>query len=134
MDHAPIVWSDALLVGEPGIDGQHRRLIELFARIPEQAAAADASLLPEALAYAAHHFAQEEAYMARVGYPGLASHRVEHKVLTRTLLAYKRDYDDGRTDLYNLKHLLFRWVRDHIMEVDQRVGHYLKTQRLGGGA
>jgi hemerythrin len=133
MDHFPVVWSDALLIGEAGIDAQHRRLVELIARVPDNETPADAALLPEVLAYATHHFGEEEAFMARVAYPGLAAHRVEHQVLTRTLLAYKREYDDGEMDLYNLKHFLFRWVRDHIMEVDQRVGHYLKAQRLGSG-
>ena len=132
MDHYVIAWSDALLVGDPTIDAQHRRLVELIAGVPDYETADDAALLPEVLDHAAWHFSDEESFMSRIGYPALAAHRDEHKLLTRTLLAYKREYDEGKTDLYNLKHFLFRWIRDHIMDVDRKIGQYLAAQRRGG--
>ena len=115
-------------MGDPEIDAQHRHLIELIARVPDQAAPGDAELLAAALQYTATHFKAEETYMERVGYPGLAAHRSDHKFLTRTLMVYKQRYDDGETDLYALKQFLFRWVRDHILDEDRKIGAHIASQ------
>jgi hemerythrin-like metal-binding protein len=131
MDNYVIAWSEALAVGDPTVDAQHRRLIEMIAGISDHESAADATLVPEVLDYAARHFREEESFMARIGYPALAAHRDEHKLLTRTFLAYKREYDEGKTDLYNMKHFLFRWVRDHVMDTDRQIGRYLAGGRRG---
>jgi hemerythrin len=123
-----IEWSDALSIGDPEIDAQHRQLIERIAKVPDQAGPGDALLLAEALEYAAVHFKAEETYMERVGYPGFAAHRSDHKFLTRTLQVYKQRYEDGETDLHALKQFLFRWVRDHIMDEDRKIGIYIASQ------
>ena len=133
MDYYVIAWNDALLIGDATIDAQRRRLIEVVASISEKESAADAVLLAEVLDYPATHFAEEESFMERIGYPGLSAHRNEHKTLTRTLFAYKREYDEGKRNLYNTKHFLFRWVRDHIMDEDRKIGLFLATRRQGGG-
>ncbi len=129
MDHYVIAWSDSLSVGDPAIDAQHRKLIDLIARVPDHETENDALLLQEALSYAAQHFVDEEQVMARAEYPELASHCALHKTLGHTLRAYKRDYDKGNRDLYGLKHFLFRWVRDHIMDEDREFGRYLRASR-----
>ena len=131
-DNVVVEWRDGLLIGEPVIDAQHRRLVELIAGISDHPQSRDPALIAEALAYAATHFADEEGVMERIGFPGLARHRHLHKTLTRTLLAYQRQYENGETDLYSFKHFLFRWVRDHIMEEDQQIGAFLAAQRGPG--
>jgi hemerythrin len=133
MDSYVIAWSDSLLVGDPTVDGEHKRLIEMIAGVPDHESSGDAALLPEVLHYAATHFQHEEAFMEQVGYPELAAHCAEHKLLTRTLLAYKRDYEEGRTDLYGLKHFIFRWVRDHIMDNDRKIGLFLAQKGSPSG-
>lgn len=127
MDSYRIIWSDDLLIGDEKVDSQHKYLIELIANIPESTSRRDDALLSEALQYAAKHFSDEEAYMARIKYPDFNAHRKKHKKLRRVLLAYKKAYDNGEKDLYSLKQFMLRWVRDHIMDVDKKIGEYARS-------
>jgi hemerythrin len=128
MSVEPIEWNDDLSIGDPEIDAEHQELIERIALIPEPGSPDDAQALADALAYAGKHFRAEEAFMQQIGYPGLAQHRGDHRVLTQALLAYKREFDAGSRDLYTLKQYLFRWARDHIRDEDRKIGIYLASQ------
>jgi hemerythrin-like metal-binding protein len=127
MDTYRIVWNDALLIGNRPVDTQHKRLIKIIQSIPEFSTSRDEYVLAEALQYAAEHFSDEEAFMHEIQYPELAAHKNKHKTLTRTLVAYAKEYDQGKTDLYAFKQFMFRWVRDHIMDEDRKIGIYLKA-------
>ena len=131
MDDHKVEWSDKLSVGDDLIDTQHRRLIELIGAIPDRATSRDPELLTEALEYAASHFTAEESYMNRVEYPGLVGHKEEHRKLSIILLEYKKQYESGETDLYAFKQFMFRWVRDHIMDVDREIGRFLASVESG---
>ena len=131
MDDQLIVWRDEFAIGDPTNDAQHRRLILLVAALPEQAFPGDAALLAEMIDYAGRHFHDEEGLMARAGYPGLVAHRDSHKTLTRTLLAYRREFEAGHTDAYHLKQFVFRWIRDHIMDEDVAFGRFLRAKEGG---
>lgn len=127
MDSYKIIWTNNLSVGNEHVDSEHKKLIELIASISEHDRPGDESILSEALGYATSHFANEEAFMAKINYPGLEEHQKQHKYLTRTLLAYKKEYENGTKDLYSFKNFMFRWVRDHIMDEDKKIGLYLKS-------
>ena len=129
MDTYRIVWNDALLIGNRTVDAQHKQLVEMIQSIPEFSASRDEEILTQALQYAAEHFSDEEAFMSEIQYPGLAAHKNKHKTLTRILMAYAKEYDQGKTDLYAFKQFMFRWVRDHIMDEDRKIGIFLKTSR-----
>ena len=125
MDRYHIAWREEFSVGFESIDAQHKRLIELIGSIPEHDNKCDDALINEVLQYAADHFPAEEDFMASICYPELRKHQNEHKTLTRTLLAYKKQYDEGEKDLYSFKHFMFRWVRDHIMDEDMKIGLFV---------
>jgi hemerythrin len=127
MDTYRIEWHDSLSIGDEHVDSQHKMLIKMISDIPEYKTSGDEQVLMAALEYAGVHFADEEKFMEEVGYPNLHEHQNEHKRLTKILLSYKKDYDEGKTDLYNFKQFMFRWVRDHIMDVDHQIGVYLQS-------
>jgi hemerythrin len=129
MDTYVIAWNEAMRLGDETTDAQHHLLIELIAGIPDRPTSDDEQLLQDVLAYAGYHFADEEGLMERIEYPQLAEHRRAHKTLSRTLFAYKREYDEGQRDLYSFKHFMYRWVRDHIMDEDRRIGDFLRAGR-----
>lgn len=120
MDTNRIEWDPSLAMGHPVIDEQHRRLIAMVSALGTQSEAGAGQALQAAIDYAASHFRAEEELMARADYPYLPGHRAAHKELTRTLLAYAADYAREGGDLYNFRHLMFRWVRDHILDDDRR--------------
>lgn len=126
MDSYRVEWSDSLKIGSLLLDAQHRELVRAIARIPETDRGEDDELPGMALEYAASHFHHEEAFMERVGFPGLGTHRLVHKRLTRTLLSYREEIQAGTTSLYAFKQFMFRWVRDHIMDEDRKIAEYAR--------
>lgn len=133
MDSYRICWTPSLSVGDEEIDAQHKKLIALIASIPDDSTSPDGTLLEEAVRYAATHFSSEEAFMERIEYPGLTAHKRMHRKLTTILMAYKRDYECGKTDLYAFKQFMYGWVRDHIMEEDQKYGRHLASRETASG-
>ncbi len=128
MEKLRIAWNQSLAIGNEKIDHQHQYLIELISAIPESASQVDSKVLGEALTYAGTHLADEEVLMEEIGYPGLPEHRQSHKKLVHTLLSYKKQYEEGDTDLYSFKQFMFRWVRDHIVDEDQKIGEFIRQQ------
>jgi len=130
-------WSPSLAVGHDGIDGQHR---ELFDRASQFFAAAVADLEPTLNraflyldSYVRFHFAQEEALMARLGYPELSAHREEHREYIRRLDAVKSHFEsegDSASVVAALDGLLRLWLVEHIGTSDRRVGAFA-TSREG---
>lgn len=129
MDYYRIEWHDGLALGDERVDVQHRELIRRIAAIPDDQSPCAPALLEELFDYAAGHFAAEEAYMAELGFPELPAHRAVHRTLLRTLKSYRAEYEAGRHDLYSLKYFAFRWVRDHIMDDDRRIGEFARSTR-----
>ncbi len=127
MDTYRIEWNESLSIGSDLIDSQHKKLIELISAIPEYATSGDEEALMAAVEYAAFHFSDEESFMDRVNYPSVAGHISRHKKMTRILMSYKRDYEDGKTDLYGFKQFMYIWIRDHIMDEDKKIGSYLRS-------
>ena len=128
MDNLLIEWDPVLATRNRLIDEQHRRLIQLVAGLGNASVAQATDALHETLDYAVTHFRDEERLMEEAGYPGLPAHRAAHKELARTLLAYASDYSRRGGDLYNFRHLMFRWVRDHILEDDLRFARFLAKE------
>jgi hemerythrin len=122
-----IEWDDSLLIGNGLIDLQHKRLIGLIGAIPETKSPGDELALEEAIVYAETHFADEEEYLEEIGYPGALEHTNMHRKMTTILETYKRDFDDGKTDLYAFKQFMYGWIKDHIMKEDKKIGAHLRS-------
>jgi hemerythrin len=121
-----IKWDDSLLIGNELIDLQHKRLIGLIGAIPEEKSPGDELALDEAIVYAETHFADEEELLEQIGYPAVNEHTNMHEEMTAILESYKRDYDDGKTDLSAFKQFMYSWIKDHIMKEDKKIGAYLR--------
>ena len=122
-----IKWDDSLLIGNDLIDAQHKMLIGLIGAIPESKSPGDELALDEAIVYAETHFVDEEELLEEIGYPKLLEHKEMHKDMSAILETYKRDYDDGKNDLYAFKQFMYAWIRGHIMQEDKKIGAYLRS-------
>jgi len=83
-------WDRDLYLDNPVIDREHRRLIDLFARVRSPEWGAEASELVRATVadladHAARHFRHEEMLMRLVGYPDAASHVKSHGAIAARL-------------------------------------------------
>jgi len=126
-----IVWDHVLSVGVDEIDEDHRRLVDLFNILNHSVREGDASdylaaVLEELINCTAWHFSHEERLMLKYGYEETAEHKTEHQELIQSarelqqkiLQAGKLVSDDELV-------FLERWLTQHILTDDMRLGTYL---------
>lgn len=82
--------------------------------------------------YTVNHFATEEAYMRTYAYPGYTEHKKVHDDLTTQVVEFIRSYNEkGITTelLVTMVLELGNWTRDHIREMDRKLGQFLVSKR-----
>lgn len=126
-------WDNSLNLGVPGMDAEHRELVSAMNAIHDLGerkaakAAIDAAIVRLA-ELTTQHFADEERYMARIGFPDLRNHTLIHghmlekfTELHRAFRAGTGTVDKGFYDFLKL------WLKSHICGIDAK---YAKFQRL----
>nr|WP_211105879.1 bacteriohemerythrin [Azospirillum melinis] len=134
-------WTDALAVGEEGIDTDHMILIALMNEAASLAGQtgrsggdrrASAQALGDAvgrlLTYTALHFEQEERLMDRCGYPDARAHKAQHEALRARADELRRRLDAGDSVADELLALVREWLFEHIQRADKRIGEHLAAQ------
>jgi len=122
--------SAAFSMDEAELDAHHH---ELAARA--QALLAESRLHPDHAAatldfldgHVARHFGAEEAFMARIGFPGLAAHREEHRLFHRRLQVVRGLFAlEGASDALSLLlgALVTRWLEEHVHGSDRRIAEF----------
>jgi hemerythrin-like metal-binding protein len=121
---ALLTWNKTYSVGVQKIDSQHIVLFTILNDLHEammkgQAQSLTGTLLHKLADYTQTHFAEEEAMMAAAKYPGLADHKLKHRVLFKQVEDFVLLYDKGEISL-NVKLLNFLrdWLTNHIQKVD----------------
>lgn len=131
-----IRWYSALETGVGEIDEQHRQLFEQIDRLLESArsgAGQEACLrtLDFLGRYVVEHFATEERYMERFGYPGQAEHKRQHRELVEyyTEMRARVEAEGAKpTLIIQLQHSLVEWLNNHILKSDRDLGEFLKPR------
>lgn len=122
---ALLTWTQCFSVGVKSIDDQHTVLFNTIndlhaAMMKGQARAKVGELLCTLLVYTRSHFSAEEAIMEDAKYPGLATHRIEHRKLTKQVEKYVERYQQGDLTLsLDLADFLSDWLKNHILSRDQ---------------
>lgn len=122
-----VLWDQSMSVGDERLDAQHREFIEVLnqlhsalmtAHFPGVLAARELAL--EGMErYVREHFADEEAFMGRIGYPDLAAHRALHEEFAVRVRRLRADVESGRTVLSSdLVRTMLEWIRDHLLSED----------------
>ena len=123
-----ILWGDALKLGIPSVDEQHRELVELLNRLAALSSSevgAEArddmlELLGHIYQHTVVHFLHEEELMAAIDYPDLAAHRDEHHMLLAELRSFVHQIENGDTVLDAKSiHALRDWLVVHISSSDR---------------
>lgn len=134
-----IAWSDALSVGVPAIDAQHRELVGRVGRVSaaiDRAPAEVAGLLDFLGEYALSHFAAEERLMVLHGYPepAQAAHRQVHEAFVRAFSGLRYDLDEqGVTPamVARIRTWLAGWLLEHIRGMDHALGAWIRSVAAG---
>lgn len=126
-----IVWGEALSVGFPAIDEDHKKLIALFndAHVAvEQTSRRELveKVLAELIDYTHWHFDREEGLMEQYGYDRIKRHKLEHRELAGNALELYTQFlagDDTVPEV--LLPFIRNWLTDHILRSDKRLGDFL---------
>ncbi|WP_042697614.1 bacteriohemerythrin [Azospirillum sp. B506] len=143
-------WTDALAVGEDGIDTDHMILIALMNEAASLAqrtrngsrhqGSADPGAPVKALAdsvgrlltYTALHFEQEERLMEQCGYPGIVAHKAQHEALRTRADKLRRRLEAGDSVADELLALVREWLFEHIQRADKRIGEHIAASGRSG--
>ncbi|SDI13230.1 bacteriohemerythrin [Propionivibrio dicarboxylicus] len=131
----PYVWRTDFELGIPLIDDQHRVLVKMINeahhRLNGDPSAAEVSeIVNGLLSYADYHFETEERYAVEYGYDrahgvAYAEHISEHRAFARDVADVARRLAAGeRVETPALLTYLRRWLTDHILELDRRIGDF----------
>ena len=126
-----IVWSSILSVGVAEIDDDHRLLIALFNELNRAAAAGEsaaylAATLEELINCTVWHFSHEDRLMLKHRYPGIDQHRQAHRELIAAAQELQAKLAQADAAVANAEiEYLERWLTEHILTADQRLGSFL---------
>ncbi|MFZ5481656.1 MAG: bacteriohemerythrin [Myxococcota bacterium] len=130
-----IVWTPDLATGVQELDDDHkaifRQLDLLVVAMAKRREAEEVEPMLDFLScYARDHFAREESWMARTGYPELPAHCAEHvrleEELARLRSAFEREGGSPRLAL-ELRRNVTAWLGEHIGRADLALARFLGT-------
>ena len=130
----PLGWSDALLLGYPEMDAEHREFVQLVGLLQT---APDAELGAHLAAFEAHarrHFGSEDAWMETTAFPPRDCHQKEHAAVLQSLEEVQALHAAfGRCDVVrSFADELARWFPGHADYLDSALAAWMSKRRHGG--
>lgn len=128
---ATIHWEDSMSVGVSLMDVDHRKLVEILARLQNsmnerQSRELIAATIDTIIEYSVEHFRHEEEAMHLHGYPETAEHEEEHEDLMRKLREFKDNADRGQiASAIQLMDFIGGYLTTHMLHADKRLGNFL---------
>ena len=125
-------WNPKTLsVSVPAMDDAHQGIIRRMnvlhaAHVAKADRAKLDGLLRDLAGYSAQHFADEEAFMAKVGYPDLDSHKRIHQKLLGRVGEHVAEFEKTGQLTDQLFSFLSFWLSSHIQGIDHKYGEHAK--------
>ena len=133
-----ISWRDAMSVGVPALDNDHKKIIAVINHVDSSISQQKFESIGKALdvlgTYVQEHFALEEALMKRVNYPDLENHQKLHRGLANRVDVLRKAFKDSGGDgerqriALDLSAFVQGWFVDHILKEDLRVKPFVPAQ------
>jgi hemerythrin len=133
---ALIQWDSTFSVNVAEIDKQHQKLIEFINNLNDamkQGKGKDAlaNIINELSNYATSHFAFEEGYFDKFGYPAAASHKLDHSNFVKKVSEFKNGFDSGQVALtVTVMNFLKDWLKNHIQGIDKKYSSFFNDKGL----
>jgi hemerythrin len=131
-----VAWNDRYNTGIRVIDDQHQELFRLVEglRTSVQSGAdrqAIEALLTDLVSCSERHFASEESFMGRFGYPDLTQHMSEHaSMLTSLQELLDKFRESHQTMALMVPTFMEGWLKHHISDGDFGFVTFLKARNL----
>lgn len=129
-----IKWTEDLSVDNEEIDEDHRKLFELIEELrvdmlQGRTSHSSREIIDALTEYSEKHFAREEAFMLKIGYPQYAAHKADHDRFVSELYSLQSRLDRGALTLTQfVDKLLNDWLRRHVMVMDKALAAYLHAR------
>ncbi len=128
-------WNPNLSIGVDAIDEQHKNLFEMTDRLFEATKSNKAmefivDLLNFLDEYTKKHFADEEAYMLKIGFPEYRHQKKAHDEFIQQIAILKKDYQVSGGNIVliiNANQIILDWLLKHISKEDKKIGDYAKS-------
>lgn len=126
-------WTQKLDIGVGEMNDEHKVLIGLMNKLHDLNAKNAATweiekALTELGSYTTKHFSDEEAYMAKISYPGLTTHKIIHKDLLEKFGAHVEAFKTSQKLAPDFFSFLTIWLNAHIQGIDTKYGEFSKKQ------
>lgn len=128
-----LAWSEALALKQPRMDQTHREFVDLLqglTRAAEEGAVALEPLLADLVRHTEQHFAQEERWMADIGFAAQNCHSLQHGQVLQALRQAQqllRDPDPAALAQV-LAEELGRWFVAHAQTMDAALAALMLEQ------
>ncbi len=126
-----LVLDQTLIIGIDEIDDDHGKLINLFNILNHsvtEGAATDyvVAVLDELINCTVWHFSHEERLMLKYGYDAYEEHKADHQDLVAGVKELQQKFlQTGKLDEKEDLEFLERWLTEHILVADIRLGSFL---------
>lgn len=129
---SPFTWTEAMSVGQPTLDSDHRCLIRIInllnAAEGDDAAGVVDTVLDTLEVYCRYHFSREEGIMKAYGFPGLDLHRDEHRDFTTFIQELRRQHAEAQSVTPpELMQTLIDWLLHHVLIQDMAYKPYIQN-------
>jgi hemerythrin len=129
------VWNSGMSVGVKAADDDHKRLIDLLNKLHDgmksgQGRDIVGKILDELVSYTRYHFAREEEYFDRTGYPA-EDHKREHRELVAQAVTLQSRFKSGESTLsIETLDFLKEWLTVHIQGTDKKYSVHLNASGI----
>lgn len=131
-----VAWNTRYNTGIQIVDEQHQELFQIVDRLRRMVQdgadrAGIEALLEVLVACTERHFATEEAFMAKVGYPDLGSHLDEHASMLSSLQELLAKFQESHQAMALMVPTFMEgWLKHHISDGDFGFVTFLKARNL----
>lgn len=129
-------WTPNLSVGDPLLDADHKKLINIINELEMTIAAQNGVVdlrvfLQRICVFTETHFAREEEQFARTKYPDAEKHIKNHRDFEKLMHDLLAAYEQNPKSLLplNLLNVLREWHNKHTKEMDRGYAFYIKNAR-----
>ncbi|HWT64510.1 MAG TPA: bacteriohemerythrin [Terracidiphilus sp.] len=134
---ASMVWNETLSVGVKALDDDHKKLVDMINELLDgilknRRQETLHKVLDNLIQYTRLHFAREESYFVRTGYPNAAQHIQQHRALVQQVTGLQARLKAGDSSLLSLELMNFlkNWLTRHIMDEDKSYSAHLNSKGI----
>lgn len=128
-----IEWNESLAIGVEEIDEEHKGIIIKFEELYQKMRQGKGhemylEIIDFLEDYINTHLEHEEAYQQKINYPDFDAHKAKHDEFRKIVHEIKEETHEeiSHKDLIEVNQLMKNWLINHIMEVDAKIGEFVK--------